>query len=382
MIQTIEGRLGGGKTYTAIIWICNHLAKGGVVATNINIMLDKFTDKYGEKRGLRWLLREHYGYVLKDSQIIRLSDTATVPYKTNKGVFHLLEIVMFYKIIPRGTPKQPVLVVVDEAHIHFPQDGFRSIPKEVLHFLTLSRHNCVDVVFISQHIKNMWCQMLRLAQFRWVIRDMKQYGFPLGALNIPWPFPHYLRCKNDYDGKTIIARQFEWAKKRYYECYKSPEMAAGFESMEVAASVEIERVELTMSQKFKLAGMAFLMGVMVSMVPACMMHKESSSTEDLESPADSVIGVVSAPSSGGSIADPGLVEENPEYYLGHLDSGWDSKFYTTKKTYAIGDMYEGFPIVLVRANELVTFNTETGEYKTHWFDSKPRDQDHDIVSGS
>lgn len=273
MIQTIEGRIGGGKTYTAMGWICNHLVKGGVVATNINIQVEPFTDQYGKKRGLKWVLYKYYDYVLKPEQVIFLSDSELIPYASKKGVVALNSIVMFFRKVPRGTPEQPVLVVIDEAHIHFPQDGFRSIPIEVLHFLTLSRHACVDVVFISQHIKNMWCQMLRLAQFRWLARDMKKYGIPVGLINVPWFFPHFLQLKFDYDGTTVMSRKFEWHKTYLYETYRSPELASAFESMPTASSVKVEKRVLTMNEKIVLFASGLAAGVVLVAIPACVSRK-------------------------------------------------------------------------------------------------------------
>lgn len=373
MIQTIEGRIGGGKTYTAMGWVCNHLVKGGVVASNINIQAEPFTDQYGKKKGLRWVLKKHYGYDLQDGQIIYLSDTATVDYQTKKGVDQLNEIVMFYKLVPRGTPKKKVLVIIDEAHIHFPQDGYRSIPKEVLHFLTLSRHACVDVVFISQHVKNMWCQMTRLAQFRWAVRDLKEYGIPFGLFNLPCPFPYFLQCKNDYDGSTLIARKFEWARKELYQTYRSPELAASFESMPVAASVEVKKKVLTMKDRFALVGVGVAVGVAVMVVPACMSKDKVvndavlSSVVEKKDPHFKNKAAGSAAYSQSSAA----VEKEPEYYIGHLDAGWESKFFTTDRTYEVGDLFNGFPVVLVRDRELVTFDMESGEYFTTRFPRKP-----------
>lgn len=350
MIQTIEGRLGGGKTYTAMGWICNHLRRGGVVATNINVQIPSFEDQYGKKMGLREVLLKYYSYTLKDEQIIRLSDVRTVDYATKKGVFQLNEITMFYKLVPRGTPNKPVLVVVDEAHIHFPQDGYRSIPKEVLHFLTLSRHACVDVVFISQHIKNMWCQMLRLAQFRWMIRDMKKYGFPVGPFNIPWPWPHFLQVKNDYDGITTIGRKFEWHRKYLYETYRSPELAAAFESMDQAAEVDVEKVGLSMKQKWMLFGSGLAAGIAMMIVPACRSHGGSAIEKESESRPGSGQGIIEkvaeripdseAPSMPGGF-------DRTEYFQTYYRDEAKQYIATNFDRYSIGDFFQGRRVVRI-----------------------------------
>ncbi len=370
MIQTIEGRLGGGKTYTAMGWVCNHLAKGGVVATNINIQLDEFSDQYGKKRGIRWVLDKHYNYTLKDSQIIRLSDVETVGYETRKGTVQLNEICMFYKLVPRGTPDMPVLVIVDEAHIHFPQDGYKSIPKEVLHFLTLSRHACVDVVFISQHIKNMWCQMLRLAQFRWAVRDMQKFGLPFGLFNLPWPFPHILQCKNDYDGSTVMSRKFEWQRKYLFETYKSPELASAFESMPAAGSVKVEKRGLSMKERMYLFGGGVAVGLCLLIVPAC--KSRDSVPAAMTDAADPLVEQVEKPSLPPVPVTQAaaLPETVPEYYMGHVEAGWDSKLFTTDRVYQIGDIVSGLPVVGCKAHRLILFDEETNSYPEIYFESK------------
>lgn len=362
MIQTIEGRIGGGKTYTAMGWIINHLCHGGVVASNINIQLDSFKDQYGMKKGLRSVLKDQFNYILQDQQIIHLSDTKTVDYVTKKGVYRLPEIVMFYKLVPRGTPKQPVLVVLDEAHIHFPQDGYKSIPKEVLHFLTLSRHACVDVVFISQHIKNMWCQMLRLAQFRWMCRDMKKYGFPWGPFNIPWPFPHFLMVKNDYDGKSILGRKFEWHRTYLYETYKSPELAASFESMEVAASVEVKKQGLTMKQKIVLYLSGLLSGAALVAVPACVHNDPSGSV-----PVTAIESKNPSPGLVAASVDPvGSDQKDIEYFKAYFCCGDDVRLTTSRTVYRVGDFYDGKRIVFINASSV---SLEDGS--VHRFEPRP-----------
>lgn len=370
MIQTIEGRIGGGKTYTAVGWICNHLAKGGVVATNINLQRDSFSDQYGKKRGLAWVLKREYSYKLKGEQIIYLSDSALIEYTNEKGkTYRLNEIVMFYKLVPRGTPDKPVMVVIDEAHIHFPQDGYRSIPVEVLHFLTLSRHACVDVVFISQHIKNMWCQMLRLAQFRWAIRDMKKYGIPFGFFNLPWLFPHFLKIKLDYDGITVMSRHMEWARSYLYECYKSPEMASSFESMPSAASVEVEKVELNVMQKIFLVLSGVAAGVAICVVPACM--SSGSDSRDQSSVVSPVADTVKTVQNRQNESKQLIENEEIEFYVGHLSSGYNSKLFTTAETYEIGSYYRGNPVVLIDGRSMVV-QLQDGSTVRHTFQKKPK----------
>jgi len=365
MIQTIEGRIGGGKTYTAMGWILNHLAKGGVVATNINVQIEKFKDQYGEKRGIRSILKIYFNYILKDNQIIFLSDTKTIKIQTKKGMIDLNEIVTFYKLVPRGTPDQPVLVVIDEAHIHFPQDGYRGIPKEVLHFLTLSRHACVDVVFISQHIKNMWCQMLRLAQFRWAVRDMKKYGAQVGMFSIPWPFPHILQNKNDYDGSTVISRKFEWVRKHLFETYKSPELASAFESMPVAASVKVEKKKVTMKERGLLFGSGVAIGLAVVIIPGCFSSKKEDPPKSI-SPTEEKDVRSNSDTSKDFVEEP---SEEREIYKGFSVLGkYSGSLFTDQHTYRIGDLYDGLPIVQVGDRWLKLYIQSSKAYRTVRFD--------------
>jgi hypothetical protein len=374
MIQMIEGKIGGGKSYTAMGWICNHLAKGGVVATNINIQLDEFEDQYGKKRGLRWALKRHYNYEVQDCQYIHLSDVETVDYITKKGVTQLNQIVMFYKIVPRGTPDMPLLVVIDEAHLHFPNDGYRTIPREVLNFLTLSRHACVDIVFISQHVKNMWCQMTRLSEYRWAVRDMKKFGIPVSMFNVPWPFPHYLKNKFDSDG-TVMAREMEWARPFLYETYRSPEIAASFESMEQASSVTVKKGKMTVRDKITLIGMGLVAGIAIMAVPACKSSKSESASIEAKVTEEEAFKSVSKKGFIERISSANQSEEieSPEYFKGYFDSGWDSRLYTTKRRYLIGDIVDGMAVVKVGRGKLTLFDMETKEFGEKNFPSEPKE---------
>ena len=351
----------------AMGWICNHLAKGGVVASNINIQIDSFEDQYGKKKGIRTVLWEKFSYRLKDEQIITLSDTELIPYQDGRKTLQLNSIVMFYKKVPRGTPSQPVLVVIDEAHIHFPQDAYRGIPREVLHFLTFSRHACVDVVFISQHIKNMWCQMSRLTQFRWAVRDMRKYGVPVGVFNFPWFFPHFLQIKNDYDGVTPMKRRFEWHRTYLYETYRSPELASSFESMDVASSVSIEKRKMTMKEGALIFIAGFAVCFCCLVLPGCLSGKKEAAVVPVTNSAPVEVSSVPSPSV------PDLPEDDSEPVVERFaafgSDGFHRRLCTwdghVSRHYVEGELFEGRLILSVSESaKSVTLDNGDGTTET------------------
>lgn len=340
MIETFEGRLGGGKSYTAVQRIIRVLCAGGYVATNIKLMVDPWGHPhYGSQRGLREICRLR-GWDLKSDQIIELKDCEYIDYRSrhDQKPYRLSQIQGFWTLVPRISDGV-ILVVIDEAHFHFPQSGYRSIPNDVVEFLTLSRHCKTDVIFISQHIKNMWCQMSRLAQYRWEFRDMKKRGIYIKfnllipAFTLPWPFPHILQSQYDYDGKTLISKVWDWHDKTIHECYTSPDLINAFSSAGQRETYKLKK-GLTMGQKLGLAGVGFLTACLIWGVVYWQFPRERV-FEVVKTVTNTVSVVSSLPAVESK--DPSLPEV--EYYTCSLvGSGRSDVLYTTKGSYRAGDL--------------------------------------------
>lgn len=218
MIEVFEGRLGGGKSYTAVCRIVRVLAAGGTVATNIE---------------LNWLAvvdycKRKFGVIIQERQFILLDDDS---------------IPNFHEHTPGGTLDCPTLVVIDEAQLYWNSRDFKKTDegqRELLKFLTQSRKACTDVIFISQHVKNMDTQFMRLVQYIWRFRDMERFRIPV--LGIKWPFKQILECCFDFDGYTLFGRRFVRKDTEIFKLYETGALLQPFERSYVTDRIELEKV--------------------------------------------------------------------------------------------------------------------------------------------
>jgi zona occludens toxin (predicted ATPase) len=159
MIEVFEGKLGGGKTYSAVVRILDTLRKGGVVATNIEL---------NREHCCQWIASK-FGVILDWDRQVYVLDEAS--------------IFEFHKHVPCGATT-PSLVVIDEAHLWFNAREWKSASKDVLTFLTQSRKIRADIIFITQDAKNLDGQFRRMVQFIWRFRDLDRWKVPI--LGIPF----------------------------------------------------------------------------------------------------------------------------------------------------------------------------------------------------
>ena len=145
------------------------------------------------------------------------------------------QIPEFHKHTAAGTPEKPVLVVLDEAHLWFNARDWNSTSRELLAFLTQSRKQSTDVIFISQSLLNMDKQFMRLVQVVWTFCDLKVKGYPINLVfwqSVPWPFPQILQQQFDSDGKTVLNRRFLWKDSKLFACYNTFVLLRGFPRLE------------------------------------------------------------------------------------------------------------------------------------------------------
>ncbi|HEY2713736.1 MAG TPA: zonular occludens toxin domain-containing protein [Chthoniobacterales bacterium] len=239
MVELLEGRLGAGKTYSAAVRIVAHLAQGGTVCTNVELVWPE----------LRAYVAERYGVHVEDSQFLTLSED---------------QVRLFHRFTPSGTPEMPVLVVIDEAHLYFNSRDFAQTDKlyrETLTFLTQSRKVHTDVVFISQSVLNMDKQFMRLVQFIWRFRDLEKWTMP--GLGVRWPIKQLLAVQYDYDGKTIMSRSFIRKDRRIFSLYRTNSLLKEFPRLEgIQTKRTLKRVEKEKGMVVKvLIPLAIVVGV-------------------------------------------------------------------------------------------------------------------------
>lgn len=208
MIEVFSGTIGSGKTYSAVYRILCHLVKGGIVATNIELIWP----------GLCKAALIRAGVELERDQLVMLVDE---------------QIHEFHKHTPSGSPDLPSLVVIDEAPLNFDSRDFAQSYKndrETYTFLRQSRKVDTDIIFIAQDPSDLDKKMRHLAEYFWRFRDLKKWTIP--GLGIRFPFNMILAVQLDYDGRTIFKRDFVPKDKLIFECYNTKSLLRSFERLE------------------------------------------------------------------------------------------------------------------------------------------------------
>jgi hypothetical protein len=342
MIECFEGRLGGGKTYSAVVRILDHLRRGGVVCTNINVNWEAITAYAAER----------FGVELEAEQLIALSDE---------------QIGLFHRFTPSGTAALPVLVVVDEAHLTFNSRDYAKTDKlyrETLTFLTQSRKVNTDVIFISQSVLNMDKQFMRLVQFVWRFRDMSKWRIP--GLGIPWPINQILCVQFDYDGRTVLQRQFVQKDKRVFALYETNALLREFPRLEgVTTKRELKKAE---RQKGKMTKWLIPVGLLTGVVCVVLLIRSLGSFRKAAGSAGG--SNVTAPTRVTSAA-PAPVKQDPKQaaylvYTEHLET-WNPLDYVLETVeggwYALGEMSSKGYVVAVSPKRAKVI---TPDGKTAW----------------
>jgi zona occludens toxin (predicted ATPase) len=249
MIELYEGRLGGGKTYSACVRMVDQVARGGLIATNIEIIWDKFSEYIENK----------FNVVPERDQFISLQDE---------------QIGLFHRFTPSGTAELPVLVVIDEAHLTFNARDFAQTDKlyrETLTFLTQSRKVNTDIIFIAQSVLNMDKQFMRLVQFIWRFRDLAKWKIP--GLGIPYPLKQILAVQFDYDGKTVLQRSFIQKDKRIFGLYNTNSLIREFPRLTVTKTKRQLLKSKSNKEQMKLL---IPLGIVLGVISAFFLYKKIS----------------------------------------------------------------------------------------------------------
>ena len=218
MLEIFEGRLGGGKTYSALLRIEEHLSRGGHVYTNVEVFAEKVVQRL-ESKGWTGVATDQIHFIASE------------------------QIARFFEFVPVGGKDVPVLVVVDEAHIWLDQRAFNKRElDELFFFLTQSRKQNTDVIFISQSKKNLDARIARLVQYVWTFRDMRKWRLPF--FYVKWPFPHLVQTCWDYDGKTILLKKWLVWDVGVYGLYNTDAMLSNIQRAGVVENKSVRRENL------------------------------------------------------------------------------------------------------------------------------------------
>jgi hypothetical protein len=179
--------------------IVKHLAKGGTVYTNVDLVWEK----------IAFTIRKRYRRIPERDQLRRLD---------------LVDSAEWHKIIEWGTPELPVLVVLDEIHLFFNARDWAktaALHRDMLSFLSQSRKACVDVVFIAQVATTLEKQFRVQCEWEFYCRNVKDIQVPIfGTL----PLNRMLLVQRDMETDKPMRRQLLAYDRGLWPCYDTRSM--------------------------------------------------------------------------------------------------------------------------------------------------------------
>lgn len=189
MITIISGKVGGGKTYFATLAILEHLLKGGVVVTNINLIRSECF-KWGLRRG----------------RVFRRSQIRIVDLNKNPDV---------HALIPFGTPDLPVLVALDEIHLFFNSRDWKATSthhRDLLSFVSQSRKAGVDLLFIAQSSDTIDSQFREQAEISFFCTNLGKFT---GIRSLA------MRAQLDRMSGEVLGFKIFWLDSQIFRCYST-----------------------------------------------------------------------------------------------------------------------------------------------------------------
>ncbi|MBI2513545.1 MAG: AAA family ATPase [Opitutae bacterium] len=166
-IWAVTGTLGGGKTTLGAEVALIHLRGGGWMFTNVAFFADRVRE---------WMAEG--GRKFDPSRLVMLTG----------------ELSEFHKQVFRGTPEQPVLVLIDEASLDFNARDYRDTSRDLLAFVNFVRKLDIHLVFITQRFEDLDKQFRARVAELFVCRNMK--ALKIWGI-IPCPLPFYFRVRFD-----------------------------------------------------------------------------------------------------------------------------------------------------------------------------------------
>lgn len=213
MVQAFVGLVGGGKSFCSVRRMCSYMASGGRCASNIEL-----TGWDSEK-----------GDLSDDSPVIPFLASLGWKYQPKQYVYipfdEMVSNPLWYEKIPQGESRdRRTLCVVDEATDLFDSlDGGKlrsdSSYRQLFHFLRLSRHAHIDVLFICQDIQAINSRLRALVANVWRSTDMR--NFQIGIFKFGFPFDVFLLQLFDRTGKYQIKREYVRKDQRIFRLYQS-----------------------------------------------------------------------------------------------------------------------------------------------------------------
>ena len=204
------------------------VARGLTVCTNVTLKPDGFAK----------LVEQRYGVLMQPSQVVDL---------------RAVSLTDFHRVTPQGEAGAPVRVYLDECHLEFNSRDWNKTSRELLAFLTQSRKQHTDIIFISQSALNIDKQF-RVLCGRYVRhKDLSRWCVP--GLGIPWGIvlqvitfgihsgDQILQCIYDRDAKTLQKRHFKRKEQLVFDAYDTFELLSEFSRSGSAKKMNLEKTK-------------------------------------------------------------------------------------------------------------------------------------------
>lgn len=219
MIALITGKVGGGKTLSAVGEMLSHNARGGTVATNVKFKWDKYCA----------LAARRHSVALQQSQYVWLD---------------LNENPNWHELVPWGDAHGgfPVYCYLDEIHLWFNARDWSETQKKhkaLLDFISHCRKCGIELRFICQSANRLEKQFRDQCEFEFYNRHLRDVWIPVFSWIMGrFPFDRFLRVTRDLNGEGP-SKVSEWKivrpDKELFECYDSFEfLTASMQAMEQA----------------------------------------------------------------------------------------------------------------------------------------------------
>jgi hypothetical protein len=295
--------MGGGKSFYSVIRSAEHMARGGVVFSNIKFVLDPwFNDAYSHKMRSFWLpdcfdgcrvelhkgglvlpvmeLRNGVPHFEYNSHGLRHYLKTVYRWNLQEGQYHYIEDddvgPELSQLLPKGSTSQPVLCILDEALDHFEGNGASTT--EFRSFLRHVRKLGINLIFIAQDFGSMDKKIRMLTHYVWRFRDL--YTWPVPVINRPLPMPwrDHIVCEKFHrsqfgKAKSETLNKNTWVVRDMlvFGCYQSVSLHNA--GIKMAADMQTDfgdcgRIEKTNPALWPFLGFGVLVGNIVILLGA------------------------------------------------------------------------------------------------------------------
>lgn len=197
MISLVTGTLRSGKTLYTVGRIVDHLAKGGILYTNIDL----------EPEIIAKVIRKRFRRIMQPDQI-RFVDLAG-----DKSWHQRIDV--------WGVPGEHILACFDEIHLFFNARDWmktQALHADMLSFISQSGKAGIDIIFIAQVASTLEAQFRKQCEWEFICRNMRDVRIPiLGTL----PINRMLLIQKHNQSEAVVDRGLVRYDRGLFGCYKT-----------------------------------------------------------------------------------------------------------------------------------------------------------------